>query len=145
MRFFKKVFNWISLVSFVAGLCLVAFGYLSNHSFLSYIKTLLADAQFGTSLKLVLCGIGLIILSLVFLSFSLRLGGRIKRMEKEKREEEKHQKDVENQLHQKIKEEAETAKAENERLRKEADDAKAELASIQRTMEQPAAQEENKM
>ncbi|MBP3890653.1 MAG: hypothetical protein J6D29_00570 [Solobacterium sp.] len=131
MRIGRKVLNWLSLVLLVAGVCCIAFGYLTNRSFLTYIEKLLADAEFGKTLKLILLGVGLILVSLILFSFSLRLGSRIRKIDKAKKEEEEHQRSLEEELHQRTKAEAETARAEADRFRQEADQAKAELAAMQ--------------
>lgn len=137
MRIIRKILNWVSVITIVVGVCLIIFSYLTNRSFLAYITNILNDAQFGTTFKHILIGFGLVILGLILFSFGLRLGSRIRKVDRERKEEEKKNRELEEARNRKVKEEAESARAEAEQLKKEAEEAKAQLYSM---IQQPTAE-----
>ncbi len=120
MRVIKKILNWLGLICLLGGLGLIAFAYFSNRSFLNYISNLLADAKFGVTLRQMLFGVLLIIVSLVLFSLALKAGGVAKRHAKEKAEADRLQREENEARTRKMQEEAEQAKAEAERMKAEA-------------------------
>ncbi|MBR3168374.1 MAG: hypothetical protein IKF18_06785 [Erysipelotrichaceae bacterium] len=120
MRVIKKILNWLGLICLLGGLGLIVFAYFSNRSFLNYISNLLADAKFGVTLRQMLFGVLLIIISLVLFSLALKAGGVAKRHEREKEEALRVQREEEEARTRKLQQEAEQAKAEAERVKAEA-------------------------
>ncbi len=130
MRVFKKLLNWISLLLVLGGVMLMVVTYFTNKSFITYLSNQLNSAQFGIPMKRMLIGVGLVLLGLIFFAISLKVGGRIKRQDKERRAEEKERRKEQEAYNKQIQQEAEEAKAENERLKQEAEEAQAQLRAL---------------
>ncbi|MBR2552399.1 MAG: hypothetical protein IKR06_03040 [Erysipelotrichaceae bacterium] len=120
MRIIKKILNWLGLLCLIGGLGLMTFAYFSNRSFLNYISNLLADAKFGVTVRQMLFGLLLVIVSLILFGFALKAGGVAKRHEKEKAEADRLQREENEARTRKMQQEAEQAKAEAERMKAEA-------------------------
>lgn len=133
MKFFKQVFNWLSLILFLGGIGVILFAYFNNKAFLNYISGLLSDPKFGNTMKMMLIGIAMIIVSLLLFSFALRLGGKIKRKEKERAAAEKARLAEEEKKNKALREEADKARAEAEKMRQEAEKAQEQLRSMSNT------------
>ena len=130
MKILKKIINWISAILFFGGIGLMIFAYYTNKPFLNYISSLLSDAKFGTTMKQMLIGLAMLLLSLLLFSVSLRVGGKIKRKEKERAAAEKARLQEEEKKNKELREQAEQAKAEAEKMRQEAEKAQAQLRSM---------------
>lgn len=130
MKVLKKILNWISVILLFGGVGLMVFAYYTNKPFLNYISGLLADAKFGTTLKQMLIGIGMVFAALLLFSLSLRIGGKIRKKEKERQAAEKERQKEEEKKNQELRAQAEAARAEAEKMRQEAEKAQAQLRSM---------------
>lgn len=120
MRVIKKILNWLGLICLLGGIGLIVFAYFSNRSFLNYISNLLADAKFGVTMRQMLLGVVLVIVSLILFSLALKAGGVAKRREREKAEADRLKREEDEARTRKMQQEAEQAKAEAERAKAEA-------------------------
>ena len=130
MRVLKKILNWISLLLLLGGAGLILVTYITNKSFITYLSNQLNSAQFGVPMRRMLIGIGLIVLALIIFVLALKVGGRIRKQDKERKAEEKVRQKEQEAYNKQIQQEAADAKAENERLKAEAEEANAKLKAM---------------
>lgn len=133
MRVLKKIMNWLSLLLLIGGAMLMLITYFTNKSFITYLSNQLNSAQFGIPMRRMLIGAGLILLALIIFALSLKVGGHIRKQDKERRAIEKEKQKEQEAYNKQIQQEAADAKAEAERLKAEAEEAQAKLRAMNET------------
>ena len=124
MKILKKFINLIASILVIGGAAVILFTYFTNKPFISYLSSILTNAQFGNVMKRSLYGVAAVIVGLLLFSLSLKLGSSIRRREREKRALEKERQEEQRLENQQLKEEAEAARREAEAMRREAEEAK---------------------
>ena len=124
MKFLRSLVNIIAAILTIGGTIVLALTYFTNKPFISYISSILTNAQFGSVMKRSLYGILAIIVGLILFALSLKLSGAIRRREKEKRALEKERMEEQKLRNRQLEEEAKAARSEAEAMRKEAEEAK---------------------
>ncbi|MCR5095646.1 MAG: hypothetical protein K6A70_02790 [Erysipelotrichaceae bacterium] len=133
MKILKKLLGFFAAVLILGGLIVLGFEYIRNKTTFnilfnnSVVKgTLPVLKNMGISLIAVI--IGLLILSLYF-----RVGGAVRRKERERRQALKEQQRESEELKEQLRKEAEEARNELEQARSEAEEAKKETELMRMT------------
>jgi hypothetical protein len=127
MRVLKKIISFISLVLLIGGMGLMLYTYLTNHTFVSKLTTLMTNADCKRGMLFMLIGIICITAAFVLFSLSMRIGGVIRRKERELAAQERARRDEEEEKNRRLEAEAAAARADAERFRAEATQAHALL------------------
>ncbi len=127
MKFIQTVLNVLSAILVFGGTVVIGFTYLTNKPFISYLSSILTNAQFGSVMKRVLYGGAAIIIGLLIFTISLRIGSAIRRKDRQRRQEEKERQAEIDAQNRQLREDAKQARAEAEAMKKEAEEAKARL------------------
>ena len=138
MKFIRTILNVLSAILVFGGAAVIGFTYLTNKPFISYLSSILTNAQFGNVMKRVLYGGVAIIVGLLIFAISLRVGSAIRRKDRQRRQEEKERQAEIDAQNKQLREDAKQARAEAEAMKKEAEEAKARL---QTTSEIPKPEE----
>ena len=127
MRVLKKIISFISLVLLIGGMGLMLYTYLTNHTFVSKLTTLMTNADCKRGMLFMLIGIICITAAFVLFSLSMRIGGVIRRKERELAAQERARREEEEEKNRRLEAEAAAARADAERFRAEATQAQALL------------------
>ena len=127
MKFIRTLLNLISAILVIGGASIIGITYLTNKPFIAYLSSILTNAQFGGVMKRVLYGVAAIIVGLLIFSISLKLGGVIRRKNRQKKLEEKERQAEIDAQNRQLREDAKQARLEAEAMKKEAEEAKARL------------------
>ena len=73
MRILKKILHWLAILLFLAGAAFILIAYLENKTFISYVKTLIADAHAARGIYMALVGLAMIIGSLLILILAAKI------------------------------------------------------------------------
>ena len=125
MKFIRTLLNILSAILVIGGAAVIGITYLTNKPFISYLSSILTNAQFGGVMKRSLYGIAAIIIGLLIFSVSLKVGGAIRRKDRQRRQEEKERQAEMDAQNKQLRDEAKQARAEAEAMKKEAEEAKA--------------------
>ena len=138
MKVLKKIISFVSLALLLAGVILILYTYLTNHTFVQKLTSLLTNADCKRGMLMILIGFICLVFSFVLFSVSVRLGAGIRRKERELAAAEKAKLAEEEERNRRLEQEAAAAKAEAERFKAEATQAHALLQS---TVTAPEAEE----
>lgn len=127
MKVLRKIVSFLSLALLLAGVILILYTYLTNHTFVSKLTSLMTNAECKKGMLMILIGFICLVFSFVMFSMSVRLGSSIRRKEREQAAQEKARLEAEEEKNRRLEAEAAAAKAEAERLRQEATQAHALL------------------
>ncbi|MBQ6479013.1 MAG: hypothetical protein IJI44_06565 [Erysipelotrichaceae bacterium] len=137
MKLLKNLFSSIALLLVTGGACVLAWQYFRNKQL---FVVLLSNSIVKGSMR-VLQTMGLaviaIIVGLIFFVISLKIGGVVRRNEREKREALREQQREADELKRQLRKEAEDAKA-------EAEEARAETERIRLSFKKEETEEEKK-
>lgn len=125
MKVLKKIISFLSLALLLAGVILILYTYLTNHTFVSKLTSLLTNAECKKGMLFILIGFVCLVFSFILFSVSMRLSSSIRRKERELAAQEKARLEAEEEKNRRLEAEAAAAKAEAERLRQEATQAHA--------------------
>ena len=129
MKVLKKIISFVSLALLLAGVILILYTYLTNHTFVQKLTSLLTNADCKRGMLMILIGFICLVFSFVLFSVSVRLGAGIRRKERELAAAEKAKLAEEEERNRRLEQEAAAAKAEAERFKAEATQAHALLQS----------------
>ena len=129
MKVLKKIISFVSLALLLAGVILILYTYLTNHTFVQKLTSLLTNADCKRGMLMILIGFICLVFSFVLFSVSVRLGAGIRRKEREMAAAEKAKIAEEEERNRRLEQEAAAAKAEAERFKAEATQAHALLQS----------------
>ncbi|MBE6109478.1 MAG: DUF3185 family protein [Erysipelotrichaceae bacterium] len=129
MKVLKKIISFVSLALLLAGVILILYTYLTNHTFVQKLTSLLTNADCKRGMLMILIGFICLVFSFVLFSVSVRLGAGIRRKEREMAAAEKAKLAEEEERNRRLEQEAAAAKAEAERFKAEATQAHALLQS----------------
>ena len=129
MKVLKKIISFVSLALLLAGVILILYTYLTNHTFVQKLTSLLTNAECKRGMLMILIGFICLVFSFVLFSVSVRLGAGIRRKERELAAAEKAKLAEEEERNRRLEQEAAAAKAEAERFKAEATQAHALLQS----------------
>ena len=129
MKVLKKIISFVSLALLLAGVILILYTYLTNHTFVQKLTSLLTNADCKRGMLMILLGFICLVFSFVLFSVSVRLGAGIRRKERELAAAEKAKLAEEEERNRRLEQEAAAAKAEAERFKAEATQAHALLQS----------------
>ena len=121
MKVIKQIFSWLATILIIGGLVVIGFTYITNKNlFAVLLSNSIVKGSFSV-LKRMLFGALAVLAGMIALIISMKIGGVVRRKEREKRAQEKQYRvEAEEQARQ-LRLEAEEAKAEAERVRKEAE------------------------
>ena len=125
----KKIISFVSLALLLSGVILILYTYLTNHTFVQKLTSLLTNADCKRGMLMILIGFICLVFSFVLFSVSVRLGAGIRRKERELAAAEKAKLAEEEERNRRLEQEAAAAKAEAERFKAEATQAHALLQS----------------
>lgn len=140
MKVLKKIISFVSLALLLAGVILILYTYLTNHTFVQKLTSLLTNADCKRGMLMILIGFICLVFSFVLFSVSVRLGAGIRRKERELAAAEKAKLAEEEERNRRLEQEAAAAKAEAERFKAEATQAHALLQSSVTAAEAEEAQ-----
>lgn len=140
MKVLKKIISFVSLALLLAGVILILYTYLTNHTFVQKLTSLLTNADCKRGMLMILIGFICLVFSFVLFSVSVRLGAGIRRKEREMAAAEKAKLAEEEERNRRLEQEAAAAKAEAERFKAEATQAHALLQSSVTAAEAEEAQ-----
>ena len=129
MKVLKKIISFVSLALLLSGVILILYTYLTNHTFVQKLTSLLTNADCKRGMLMILIGFICLVFSFVLFSVSVRLGAGIRRKERELAAAEKAKLAEEEERNRRLEQEAAAAKAEAERFKAEATQAHALLQS----------------
>ena len=129
MKVLKKIISFVSLALLLAGVILILYTYLTNHTFVQKLTSLLTNADCKRGMLMILIGFICLVFSFVLFSVSVRLGAGIRRKEREMAAAEKAKLAEEEERNRRLEQEAAAAKAEAERFKAEATQAHSLLQS----------------
>ena len=120
MKVIKKVVSFLSLVLLLGGVVLILYTYLTNHTFVNKLTSLMTNAECKKGMLFLLIGFAFLVTSFIFFSLSMRMGSSIRRKEKEQAALDRARWEQEEERNRQLQEEAAAARAEAERYRTEA-------------------------
>ena len=144
MKVLKKIISFVSLALLLSGVILILYTYLTNHTFVQKLTSLLTNADCKRGMLMILIGFICLVFSFVLFSVSVRLGAGIRRKERELAAAEKAKLAEEEERNRRLEQEAAAAKAEAERFKAEATHAHALLQSSVTAAEAEEAQTPSK-
>ena len=127
MKVLKKIISFMSLALLLAGVILILYTYLSNHTFVTKLTSLLTNAECRRGMLMILIGFVCLVFSFIMFSVSMRLSSSIRRKERELEAERLAQLEAEAEKNKRLEAEAAAAKAEAEHFKAEATQAHAML------------------
>ncbi len=129
MKIMKKIVSFLSLVLLIGGMGLMLYTYLTNHTFVNKLTSLMTNADCKKGMLYMLIGIICMIAAFLLFSLSVRMGSSIRRKEREMAAQEKARREEEEAKNRRLEEEAAAARADAERFKTEAIQAQALLQS----------------
>jgi hypothetical protein len=129
MKIMKKIVSFLSLVLLIGGMGLMLYTYLTNHTFVNKLTSLMTNAECKKGMLYMLIGIICMIAAFLLFSLSVRMGSSIRRKEREIAAQEKARREEEEAKNRRLEEEAAAARADAERFKTEAIQAQAMLQS----------------
>ena len=129
MKIMKKIVSFLSLILLIGGMGLMLYTYLTNHTFVNKLTSLMTNADCKKGMLYMLIGIICMIAAFLLFSLSVRLGSSIRRKEREMAAQEKARREEEEAKNRRLEEEAAAARADAERFKTEAIQAQALLQS----------------
>lgn len=130
MKVLKKIISLVSLILLLAGVILILYTYLTNHTFVQKLTGLLTNAECKKGMLMLLIGFICLVFSFVMFSVTIRLGANIRRKERELAAAEKARLAEEEERNRRLEAEAAAARAEAERFKAEATQAHAMLQQV---------------
>ena len=127
MKVLRKIISFLSLALLLAGVILILYTYLTNHTFVSKLTSLMTNAECKKGMLFILIGFVCLVFSFVMFSLSMRIGSSICRKEREIAAREKAKLEEEAEKNRRLEAEAAAARAEAERFKAEATQAHALL------------------
>lgn len=127
MKVLKKIVSFISLILLIGGMGLMLYTYLTNHTFVSKITSLMTNAECKKGMLFMLIGIICLVAAFLLFSLSVRIGSVIRRKEREIAAQEKARREEEEEKSRRLEQEAAAARADAERFKAEATQAQALL------------------
>ena len=137
MKFLKKLLNILSLVLLLGGVTLILYTYLTNHTFVSKLTSLMTNADCKRGMLYILGGFVCLVVSFLLFSLSSKVNSSIRRKEKELMAKEKARREEEEARNRMLMEEAAKAKEEAERFKAEATHAQDLLSKTANIQEPP--------
>ncbi|MBQ7993408.1 MAG: DUF3185 family protein [Solobacterium sp.] len=129
MKIMKKIVSFLSLILLIGGMGLMLYTYLTNHTFVNKLTSLMTNADCKKGMLYMLIGIICMIAAFLLFSLSVRMGSSIRRKEREMAAQEKARREEEEAKNRRLEEEAAAARADAERFKTEAIQAQALLQS----------------
>lgn len=133
MKVLRKIISFLSLALLLGGVILILYTYLTNHTFVSKLTSLMTNAECKKGMLFILIGFVCLVFSFVMFSLSVRIGSSIRRKEREIAAREKAKLEEESEKNRRLEAEAAAARAEAERFKAEATQAHAMLEGTQST------------
>ena len=137
MKVLKKILSFLSLILLLGGVTLILYTYLTNHTFVSKLTSLMTNADCKKGMLYILIGFVCLVVSFLLFSLSTKVSGAIRRKEKELMAQEKARREEEEARNRMLMEEAAKAKEEAERFKAEATNAQALLSNTASIPQQP--------
>ena len=119
MKLIKTLFDYLALLLIVGGLAVMGLTYTTKKEILNALVSNTIVKSSMSVLKTLGLSLAAIIIGLICLVIAMRIGGAVRKVEKEKRAALKEQQKENEALNKQLKKEAEEAKAEAEKARKE--------------------------
>lgn len=129
MKIMKKIVSFLSLILLIGGMGLMLYTYLTNHTFVNKLTSLMTNADCKKGMLYMLIGIICMIAAFLLFSLSVRMGSSIRRKEREMAAQEKARREEKEAKNRRLEEEAAAARADAERFKTEAIQAQALLQS----------------